>query len=109
MMAFCTSQDDFLIQVVHKPILVGAVWSDIPNTFCQKDVSATSWSGGDVVSEFYMKGNQQATQTLESISRFWDLTLGDDFAGNSEIMAITAIPLTTNANLFGIISFKEFE
>lgn len=109
MMAFCTSQDDFLIQVVHKPILVGAVWTDIPNTFCQKDVSATAWSGGDVISEFYMKGNQQATQTLESISRFWDLTLGDDFAGNSEIMAITAIPLTTNANLFGIVSFKEFE
>jgi hypothetical protein len=56
-----------------------------------------------------MKGNQQSSATLESISRFWDLTLGNDFNGNSEIMTITAIPLTTNANLFGVISFKEFE
>jgi len=109
MIAFCTSQDDFLIQIIHKPTLVGAVWVDVPNTFSQKDVSATSWSGGDVISEFYMKGNQQSSATLESISRFWDLTLGNDFNGNSEIMTITATPLTTNANLFGVISFKEFE
>jgi hypothetical protein len=109
MVAFCTSQDDFIIQVVHKPTLTGAVWVDVPNTFSQKDVSATAWTGGDIVAEFYMKGNLQASQTLESISRFWDLTLGDDFSGVSEIMSITAIPLTTNANLFGVISFKEFE
>jgi hypothetical protein len=109
MVAFCTSQDDFIIQVVHKPTLTGAVWVDIPNTFSQKDVSATAWTGGDIVAEFYMKGNLQASQTLEAISRFWDLTLGDDFNGVSEIMTITAIPLTTNANLFGVISFKEYE
>lgn len=109
MVAFCTSQDDFIIQIVHKPTLTGAVWVDIPNTFSQRDVSATAWTGGDIVAEFYMKGNLQASQTLESIAKFWDLTLGDDFVGNSEIMSITAIPLTTNANLFGVISFKEFE
>jgi hypothetical protein len=109
MVAFCTSQDDFIIQIVHKPTLTGAVWVDIPNTFCQRDVSATAWTGGDIVAEFYMKGNLQASQTLESLSRFWDLTLGDDFNGVSEIMSITAVPLTTNANLFGVISFKEFE
>lgn len=109
MNAFSTSQDDFLVQIIHKPTLVGAVWVDIPNSLSQKDVSATSWSGGDIVAEFYMKGNLQASEKLELLARFWDLTLGDDFDGNSEIMAMTAIPLTTNANLYGIISFKEFE
>jgi len=107
--AFSTSQDDFLMQIVHKPTLVGVVWVDIPNSLCQKDVSATSWSGGDIVAEFYMKGNLQASEKLELISKFWDLTLGNDFSGNSEIMAITAIPLTQQATLYGVINFKEFE
>lgn len=109
MVAFSTSSDDFIVQIVHKPILTGSLWVDIPNTFSQKDVSATSWTGGDIVAEFYLKGNLQASQTLEAISRFWDLTLGDDFIGESEIMTMTATPLTNNANLFGVISFKEFE
>jgi hypothetical protein len=107
--AFSTSQDDFLIQIVHKPILVGAVWADIPNSLCQRDLSATSWSGGDVVAQFYMKGNLQASEKLETLSKFWDLTLGNDFLGNSEVMSMTAIPLTQNALLYGVISFKEFE
>ena len=107
--AFSTSQDDFLVQVIHKPTLTGAVWVNIPNSFCQKDVSATSYSGGDVVAEFYMKGNLQASEKLELLSRFWDLTLGNDFAGNSEIMLMAATPLTTNATLYGVISYKEFE
>lgn len=107
--AFSTSQDDFLVQIVHKPTLVGAVWVDIPNSLSQKDISATSWSGGDIVAEFYMKGNLQASEKLELLARFWDLTLGNDFSGNSEIMSMTAIPLTNNALLYGVISFKEFE
>jgi hypothetical protein len=107
--AFSTSQDDFLVQIIHKPTLVGAVWVDIPNSFCQRDVSATSWSGGDIVAEFYMKGNLQASEKLDALAKFWDLTLGNDFAGNSEIMTMSAIPLTQNALLYGVISFKEYE
>ena len=56
-----------------------------------------------------MKGNLQASEKLELLSIFWDLTLGNDFDGNSEIMLMAATPLTTNATLYGIISFKEFE
>jgi hypothetical protein len=107
--AFSTSQDDFIIQIIHKPTLTGAVWVDIPNSLCQKDVSATAWTGGDVVAEFYMKGNIQASEKLDLISKFWDLTLSNDFNGDSEIMSLTAIPLTTNAALYGLMSFKEFE
>jgi hypothetical protein len=109
MSAFSTSQDDFLVQIVHKPTLIGAVWTDIPNSLCQKDVAATSYTGGDIVAQFYMKGNLQASEKLEALSKFWDLTLGDDFSGNSEIMSMIGIPLTTNALLYGVISFKEFE
>lgn len=109
MNAFSTSQDDFIIQIVHKPTLVGAVWVNIPNSFCQKDVSATSWSGGDIVAEFYMKGNLQASEKIEQLAKFWDLTLGNDFAGNSEIMTMSATPLTVNASMYGVISFKEYE
>lgn len=109
MAAFSTSSDDFLIQIVHKPTLTGAVWVNIPNSLSQKDVSATSWTGGDIIAEFYMKGNLQASEKLETIAKFWDLTLGSDFSGNSEIMTMAATPLTTNANLYGVISFKEFE
>lgn len=109
MNAFSTSQDDFIIQIVHKPTLVGAVWVNIPNSFCQKDVSSTSWSGGDIVAEFYMKGNLQASEKIEQLAKFWDLTLGNDFAGNSEIMTMSATPLTVNASMYGVISFKEYE
>lgn len=109
MNAFSTSQDDFIVQVVHKPILTGAVWVPVPNSFAEKDVSATSWTGGDIIAEFYMKGNLQASEKLELISKFWDLFLGNDFDGNSEIMSMTSIPITNNASLYGIISFKEFE
>lgn len=109
MAAFSTSSDDFLIQIIHKPTLTGATWVNIPNSLCQRDVSATSWTGGDIVAEFYMKGNLQASEKLETLARFWDLTLGNDFSGNSEIMTMAATPLTTNANLYGVISFKEFE
>ena len=109
MNAFSTSQDDFIIQIVHKPILVGAVWTNVPNSFCQKDIAATSWSGGDVIAEFYMKGNLQASERLEQLAKFWDLTLGNDFLGNSEIMTMSAIPLTVNASMYGVISFKEYE
>jgi hypothetical protein len=109
MNAFSTSQDDFIIQIVHKPVLVGAVWVNIPNSFCQKDVSSTSWSGGDIVAEFYMKGNLQASEKIEQLAKFWDLTLGNDFAGNSEIMTMSATPLTVNASMYGVISYKEYE
>jgi hypothetical protein len=107
--AFSTSNDDFLIEVIHKPTLVNPVWVNIPNSFSQKDQSSTGYSGGDIVAQFYMKGNLQASEKLELLSRFWDLTLGNDFDGNSEIMLMAATPLTTNATLYGIISFKEFE
>lgn len=109
MNVFSTSNDDFFIQVVHKPILVGATWVDVDSALVQSDVTATSFTGGDVVSAFYMKGNLQASEKLELLSRFWDLTLGDDFAGNSEIMTIAATPITTNALLYGVIAFKVFE
>lgn len=109
MNAFSTSQDDFLIQVIHKPSLVGAVWVPVENSFCEYDVRATSWSGGDIVAEFYMKGNLQASEKLELLAKFWDLTLGDDFDGNSEIILMSSTPLTNNANMYGLISFKEFE
>lgn len=107
--AFSTTQDDFLIKIIHKPILTGAVWVDIPTSLCQYDLSSTSLTGGDLVAEFYMKGNLQASEKLELLSRFWDLTLGNDFNGNSEIMTMAAIPLTNNASIYGVISFKEFE
>jgi len=109
MNAFSTSQDDFIVQIIHKPTLTGAVWVPVPNSFCERDVSATSWTGGDVVAEFYMKGNLQASEKLETLSKFWDLFLGNDFNGVSEIMTMTSIPLTPNASLYGIISFKEYE
>jgi hypothetical protein len=109
MNAFSTSQDDFIIQIIHKPTLTGAVWTNVPNSYCQKDVSATTATGGDIVAEFYMKGNLQASEKLDQLAKFWDLTLGNDFAGNSEIMTMSAIPLTTNASMYGVISYKEFE
>jgi len=109
MNAFSTSQDDFIIQIIHKPTLTGAVWTNVPNSYCQKDVSATVATGGDIVAEFYMKGNLQASEKLDQLAKFWDLTLGNDFAGNSEIMTMSAIPLTTNASMYGVISYKEFE
>lgn len=109
MNAFSTSQDDFIVQIIHKPTLTGAVWVPIPNSFCERDVSATAWTGGDVVAEFYMKGNLQASEKLETLSKFWDLFLGNDFNGVSEIMTMTSTPLTPNASLYGIISFKEYE
>lgn len=107
--AFSTSQDDFIIQIVHKPTLTGATWTPVPNSLCEKDTASTAWTGGDIVAEFYMKGNLQASEKLDLVSKFWDLTLGNDFNGNSEIMSLTAIPLTNNATLYGLMSFKEFE
>lgn len=107
--AFSTTNDDFLIQIIHKAVLNTPVWVNIPGSLCEKDVSSTSLVGGDLVAEFYMKGNLQASEKLELLSRFWDLTLGDDFDGNSEIMTMAAIPLTTNAGIYGVISFKVYE
>lgn len=109
MEAFCTSNDDFLVQIVHKPVLNGAVWTNITHSVCQKDTSATSYTGGHIIAEFYLKGNLQPSVSLESIARFWDLTLGNDFAGDSEIFSLVATALTANATLYGTISYKEYE
>lgn len=106
---FCTSLDDFLIQIIWKPTLVGAVWNPVPESYCEFDVAATSFTGGKVVAETYMKGNLEASAPLETLAKFWDLTLGDDFNGVSEIISIVATPLTQNANIFGIMAFKEYE
>lgn len=109
MNAFSTSNDDFLVQVIHKGTLTGAAWTSITSSLCEQDTSATAIVGGDIIAQFYMKGNLQASDKLEYISKFWDLTLGDDFSGNSEIMTLAAIPLTNNASMYGIVTFKEFE
>lgn len=106
---FCTTSDDFLIQIIHNPTLTGASWVTIPNSFCEKDVSATAWTGGNILAEVYLKGNLQASAPIQQIADFWDLTLGDDFANISDIIAIVATPLTTNATAYGVMSFKEFE
>lgn len=106
---FSTSQDDFLVQVINRPTLTGAVWTPVPNSLCERDVSATSHTGGTIVAEFYLKGNLQASATLEQLAKFWDLTLGNDFNGNSDIISLVVTSLTTNSTVYGIISYKEFE
>jgi hypothetical protein len=105
---FANSSDDFLVRVYINPTLTGASWTNVPGV-CQKDISATSLSGGTEVFSYYLRGASSAASTtmVDILKDSVNLILGSDLSGNSDIITIAAYNLTLTSSAYGVINYKE--
>jgi hypothetical protein len=90
--------------VVLNGALTGASWVDVPgNSIAQYSQTATAISGGDVLFNFYVRGNSSSdTSKVEDL-----LKLASDYAGVSDTLTLTAKSLDNNADVRGSLVFEE--
>jgi hypothetical protein len=105
---FASSADDLLVTVVLNGSLTGASWSDVSG-YCQRDVSATSMTGGTVLYSSYVRGAAGASSTViqEAFQDVVSTILGSDLTGASDILTLYVSSVSGSANVLGYINYKE--
>lgn len=100
------SADEYEIVLLKNATLTGASWdtATFPNT--DYDVSATALSGGTIVRQDYVT-SQPASSTPLNQEAFYnfDLQLGVDLSGNSDVYTLAARVLTGTNDIIGSLSF----
>ncbi len=105
--AFSNTTDDFLIRIVYNGTLTGASWVNASG-FAQYDVSSTAISGGTYIYSMYLRGASGSVGSIADIfQQISNATLGRDISGNSDILSIVGINITSAASLFGVINYRE--
>lgn len=105
---FANSADDFLVTLVLNGTLTGASWANVSG-IAQKDVAATSITGGTELYSSYLRGSSSsASRELTSVlQNILNTILGADFSGASEIFSLVAMNITSSATASGFINYKE--
>jgi len=101
---FANGIDNLECQVVLNGTLTGASWVDVPgNSIAQYSQTATAISGGDVLFNFYVRGDSSSdTSKVEDL-----LKVASDYAGVSDTLTLTAKSLDNNADARGSLVFDE--
>jgi len=87
---------------------VAAVWNSVTNSAIEYDLTATGTvSGGtQIASGYYFSSNQSANFNLPALEN--SLTIAADIAGTSDVLILACQTTTGAANLFGTLSWKEY-
>lgn len=105
-----SSGNDFLFyQVIYNPTLVGDVWSTPSSGIVDKLTSATSYTGGSVLSSGHLplgNKNQVGSSILRDIMN--DIYLGSDLNGNSDSLIITFKTNAGTSTVFFSGQYREF-
>jgi len=103
------TNDSYLIRVRLNPTIAGAalVWNNLVNSsaeFARGDVAGTNTitATNPQVSSFYAIANQE-----QLIDKPFLAAIGATVAGTADILTLSAVPLTSNLDIYGAINMKE--
>jgi hypothetical protein len=107
--ALSATNDNYILKLRINPTIAGAalVWNDNINTsteFARGDVAGTNiiTATNPQISSFYALANQE-----QIISKPFLAAIGSTVAGVSDILTLSAIPLSSNLDIYGAINLKE--
>lgn len=105
--ALANSVDDFILTVVKNPTITGGTWVDIGNC-TQYNKTSTAISGGTDIYSMYIRG-ANTTQAIASdiMESTTFSSIGTDFDGVSDILALKATAVTASSTIFSSLTFRE--
>ena len=102
------SSASFEIVAVRNPTLTGASWVATSSANVEMDISATSFTGGTIISsEFTVASNKSSAPAGGGFDYNWDLQLGATIGGTSDIYTIAVRALSGTHDAIGSISFWD--
>lgn len=103
-----TSSVTFEVVAVKNPTLTGASWGATDSTNVERDLSATSYTGGTIVFSQYVLASNLSSGLIGNGQDYnWDLQLGATLGGVSDIYTIAIRALTGTHNAIGSMSFWD--
>lgn len=98
----------FEVVLVKNPTLTGASWAATTSTNVEADLSATSYTGGTIVQQQFVLASTQSSGIIAGGGDYnWDLQLGADLAGTSDIYTLAIRCLSGTHSAIGSLSFWD--
>lgn len=98
----------FEIVLVRNPTLTGASWVASSSANVEYDISATSYTGGDIIRNGYTSSGAQVSGSVDSITDYnWDLQIGATISGTSDIYTLAIRTLGGTHSAIGSLSFWD--
>mgnify|MGYP001048751255 CR=1 FL=1 len=98
---------DYEVALIKNPTLTGASFTS-NSTNVDYDVTATALTGGTIVSTTFIAGSNQGSTTLDAGSEYnFDLQLGVDLSGTSDIYTLAARTLSGSDDIIGALSYYD--
>lgn len=98
----------FEVVLVKNPTLTGASWVATTSTNVEADLSATSYTGGTIVQQQFVLASTQSSGLVAGGGDYnWDLQLGADLAGTSDIYTLAIRCLSGTHTAIGALSFWD--
>lgn len=98
----------FEIVLVKNPTLTGESWAATTSTNVEADLSATAYTGGTIVQQQFVLASTQSSGITSGGGDYnWDLQLGADLAGTSDIYTLAIRALSGTHTAIGSLSFWD--
>ena len=98
----------FEIVLVRNPTLTGASWVASSSANVDYDISATSYTGGDIIRNGYTSSGAQVSGSVDSITDYnWDLQIGATISGTSDVYTLAIRTLSGTHSAIGSLSFWD--
>ena len=98
----------FEIVMVRNPTLTGASWVASSSANVDYDISATSYTGGDIIRNGYTSSGAQVSGSVDSITDYnWDLQIGATISGTSDVYTLAIRTLSGTHSAIGSLSFWD--
>lgn len=103
-----SSSVTFEVVLVKNPTLSGASWVSTSSNNVETDLSATSYTGGTIVQQQFVLASQQSSGLIAGGADYnWDLQLGADLSGTSDIYTLAVRTLSGTHTAIGALSFWD--
>lgn len=103
-----SSSVTFEIVLVKNPTLTGPSWVATTSTNVEADLSATAYTGGTIVQQQFVLASTQTSGITSGGGDYnWDLQLGADLAGTSDIYTLAIRALSGTHTAIGSLSFWD--
>ena len=98
---------DYEVALIKNPTLTGASFTS-NSTNVNYDVTATALTGGTIVSTTFIAGSNQGSTTLDEGAEYnFDIQLGVDLSGTSDIYTLAARTLSGSDDIIGALSYYD--
>ena len=105
---FPTTAGDYEIALIKNATLTGASYNTSDFAYVDYDVTATAMTGGTIVQQTYVGGDNKGNVTAVSPSGYnFDLQLGVSLAGTSDTYTLAIRTLSGTGDAIGSLSFID--